>query len=122
KPNPPPAIDTLAADPAYAGNTKSLHMPLTAISVPTKADLVWTSQNYHDVKNVPNVDMTAFNKAIFDALKPGGTYIVLDHAANADAVNATSTLHRVDPAVVRKEVESAGFKFAGESNLLKNPQ
>ena len=47
--------------------------------------------------------------------------VVLDHVANADAVNSTSTLHRIDPAVVKKEVEEAGFKFVGESNVLRNP-
>jgi predicted methyltransferase len=121
KPAPPPAADTIAADPAYS-NVKSLHAPLAGgLSIPTKADVVWTSQNYHDVKNVPNIDMLAFNKSIFNALKPGGTYVVLDHVANADAVNATSTLHRIDPAVVKKEVEAAGFKFVGESSVLRNP-
>jgi len=121
KPAPTPAADVIAADPNYA-NVRSLHLPLAAgVTVPAKADLVWTSQNYHDVKNLPNVDMLAFNKSIFDALKPGGTYIVLDHVANADAVNSTSTLHRIDPAVVKKEVQEAGFKFVGESNVLRNP-
>jgi predicted methyltransferase len=121
KPPPPPAADVIAADANYA-NTKSLHVPLAGgLSIPTKADLVWTSQNYHDVKNVPNIDMLAFNKSIFNALKPGGTYVVLDHVANSDAVNPTSTLHRIDPAVVKKEVLEAGFKFVGESTVLRNP-
>ena len=43
--------------------------------------MVWTSLNYHDVHNRPNADLLAFNKSVFDALKPGGTYIVIDHAA-----------------------------------------
>lgn len=117
----PPAQDTLAADPAYS-NVKSIHVALTGgVTVPTKADILWTSQNYHDVKNIPNVDMLAFNKSIYDALKPGGVYIVLDHVANADTANATSTVHRIDPAVVKQEVEAAGFKFVGESDALRNP-
>jgi predicted methyltransferase len=121
KPTPTPAADTIAADPNYS-NVKSLHLPLAGgLSIPTKADLVWTSQNYHDVKNVPNIDILAFNKSVFNALKPGGTYVVLDHVANPDAANPTSTLHRIDPAVVRKEVEAAGFKFVGESTVLRNP-
>jgi predicted methyltransferase len=121
KPPPTPAQDTIAADANYS-NVKSIHAPLAGgLSIPTKADLVWTSQNYHDVKNVPNIDMLAFDKAIFNSLKPGGVFIVLDHAANADTVNATSTLHRVDPAVVKKEVEAAGFKYEGESSVLRNP-
>lgn len=121
KPPPPPAQDTIAADPNYS-NVKSIHAPLqSGLSIPTQADLVWTSQNYHDVKNVPNIDMLAFDKAVFNALKPGGVFIVLDHVANPDTPNATSTVHRVNPAVVKKEVEAAGFKYEGESNVLRNP-
>ena len=121
KPPPPPAIDVLAADANYS-NVKSIHAPLAGgLSIPTQADLVWTSQNYHDVKNVPNIDMLAFDKAIFNSLKPGGIFIVLDHVANPDTANATSTVHRIDPAVVKKEVEAAGFKYEGESAVLRNP-
>ena len=121
KPPPTPAQDTIAADPNYS-NVKSVHIPLAGgLAVPTPADLVWTAQNYHDVKNVPNIDMLAFDKAVYNSLKPGGVFIVLDHVANADTVNATSTVHRVDPAVVKKEVEAAGFKFEGESTVLRNP-
>jgi len=121
KPPPTPAQDVIAADPNYS-NVKSVHLPLAGgLSIPTKADLVWTSQNYHDVKNLPNIDMLVFDKAIFNSLKPGGVFIVLDHVANADTANATSTVHRVDPAVVKKEVEAAGFKYEGESTVLRNP-
>ena len=120
KPPPTPAQDAIAADPNYA-NVKSIHAPLqNGLSVPTPADLVWTSRNYHDVKNVPNVDMLKFDKAIYDALKPGGVFIVLDHAA-APGAQVTNTLHRIDPAVVKQEVTAAGFKFEGESKVLANP-
>jgi predicted methyltransferase len=121
KPPPPPAQDVIAADPNYS-NVKSVHGPLqNGLAIPTQADVVWTSQNYHDVKNVPNIDMLAFDKAIFNSLKPGGVFIVLDHVANPDTVDATKTVHRIDPAVVKKEVEAAGFKFEGESKALANP-
>ncbi len=119
KPAPNPAQDTIAADANYS-NVKSIHAPLAGgLSIPTKADVVWTAQNYHDVKNVPNIDMLAFDKAIYDALKPGGVFVVLDHAAAPGAM-VTNTLHRIDPAVVKKEVEAAGFKFEGESKVLAN--
>jgi predicted methyltransferase len=119
KPPPPPAIDVLAADANYS-NVKSIHAPLAGgLSIPTQADLVWTSQNYHDVKNVPNIDMLAFDKAIYDSLRPGGVFVVLDHAA-APGATVTNTLHRIDPAVVKKEVEAAGFKYEGESKVLAN--
>jgi predicted methyltransferase len=119
KPAPTPAQDTIAADAAY-GNVKSLHIPLTAgVVIPTKADVVWTSQNYHDLHNVPNADLLAFNKSVYAALKPGGVFVVLDHAAATGApADVTNTLHRIEPSVVRKEVEAAGFKFDGESKVL----
>ncbi|THD63046.1 MAG: methyltransferase [Phenylobacterium sp.] len=121
KPAPTPAQDVIAADPNYA-NVKSIHAPLTGgVVIPTKADVVWTSQNYHDVKNAPGIDMLAFDKSIYDALKPGGVFIVLDHVANAGDPNSTKTLHRIDPAVVKQEVTAAGFKYEGESTVLKNP-
>jgi predicted methyltransferase len=120
KPAPTPAQDTIAADPAYA-NVKSIHAPLqNGLSVPTPADVVFTAQNYHDVKNVPNVDMLKFNKAIYDSLKPGGVFIVIDHVA-APGASVTNTLHRIDPAVVKQEVTAAGFKFEGESKILADP-
>jgi predicted methyltransferase len=119
KPAPTPAQDSIAADPNYS-NVKSIHAPLVGgLSIPSQADVIWTAQNYHDVKNVPNVDMLAFDKSIYNALKPGGVFIVLDHAA-APGAQVTNTLHRIDPAVVRKEVEAAGFKYEGESKVLAN--
>jgi predicted methyltransferase len=92
-------------------------------SFPEKLDAFWISQNYHDLhdKFLGPVDIAAFNKAVFAALKPGGVYIVLDHAAiTGAAADVTETLHRIDPAVVRREVEAAGFRFDGESPILAN--
>ena len=117
-----PAADAIAADANYS-NVKSLHAtPLgQGVIVPTPADIAWTSRNYHDFKNgAPNGDMSVFNKSVFNALKPGGTYVILDHAS-APGADVTRTLHRMDQAVVVKEVEAAGFKLAGESKVLRNP-
>lgn len=90
---------------------------------PEPLDLVWTSQNYHDLKNLPApFDISAYNKAIYDALKPGGLYIVLDHSAKPDAAaDVTSKLHRIQQDVVKKEVTAAGFTFVAEDNALRNP-
>jgi len=94
---------------------------LVELKLPEKLDMVWTSQNYHDVHNVPNIDVGAFNKAIFDSLKPGGTYIVIDHATEKGAgFTATSTLHRSDPEAVKTEVMAAGFEFVGSSDVIAN--
>ncbi len=97
---------------------------LDAAKYPEKLDVFWISQNYHDLHDsfMGPVDMAAFNRTVYAALKPGGTYIVLDHvAAKGSPADVTDTLHRIEPSTVRREVEAAGFKFAGESALLANP-
>ena len=94
-----------------------------SLNVPVKADLVWTSQNYHDVHNGAGATVTAeLNKAVFDALKPGGLYIVVDHAAAEGQDDATmAKLHRIQKSIVVKEVTAAGFVLDGESTVLSNP-
>ncbi len=97
---------------------------LDAAKYPEKLDLFWISQNYHDLHDsfMGPVDMAAFNRAVFAALKPGGIYVVLDHvAAKGSPADVTDTLHRIEPSTVRREVEAAGFKFEGESDNLANP-
>jgi predicted methyltransferase len=130
RPNAPPgapnmaaAVEELGKNPAYANvSVVFIGQGGPGLGLPQPADVVWTSQNYHDFHNRPNADMTAFNKQVFDALKPGGTYFVLDHAAAAGAgTTVTGTLHRIEPAAAKMEIESAGFKLAGESDVLHNP-
>jgi predicted methyltransferase len=98
--------------------------PIDAARYPEPLDLFWISQNYHDLKDpfMGPVDMAAFNRTVYAALKRGGIYIVLDHvAAPGSPDNVTDTLHRIEPSVVRREVEAAGFKYVGESKALANP-
>ena len=93
-------------------------------SLPTKADLIWIRQNYHDLydKFTGPADVPAFNKAVFRALKPGGRFVVIDHAApDGWKLADTETLHRIDPAVVKADMKAAGFRFVGESPVLRNP-
>jgi predicted methyltransferase len=86
------------------------------------SDFVWTSLNYHDMHNRPNADLVAFNKQMLAMLKPGGIYIVIDHAAQTGSGKRdTGTLHRIDPELVKSEVLAAGFEFVGESAVLRNP-
>ena len=119
-PDPGAPIQAIAADPHY-GNVVVSTMSIKELSLPEPVDLVWTSQNYHDLHNIPDGDVAAFDKAVFDALKPGGVFIVLDHvAAAASGFRDTSTLHRIDPEAVKKEVLSAGFKFEAASEVLHN--
>jgi predicted methyltransferase len=94
-----------------------------ASPLPSGLDAVFIRQNYHDLydKFMGPADVPAFNKAVFAALKPGGVYVILDHAAAADSgISATDTLHRIDPARVKADVLAAGFKFDAESSILAN--
>jgi len=106
------------------GNVTAARDP-AMITLDKPADLVWTVQNYHDIPNSGRGEaaLNAFNAAVFKALKPGGTYIVIDHVAPAGSgLSDTETLHRIDPVIVKKEVLAAGFTFAGESKVLANPK
>ncbi len=103
-------------------NVKIVEQPYAELKLPEPVDVIWTSQNYHDVHLRPNADLKPFNQAMFDNLKPGGIYIVLDHAAAPGSGEEGMKLHRIDPAIVKSEVEAVGFKFAGESKALRNPK
>jgi predicted methyltransferase len=95
-----------------------------ATPLPSGLDAVFIRQNYHDLydKFMGPADVAAFNKSVFTALKPGGVYVVLDHAAVAGSgIAATDTLHRIDPARVKSDVLAAGFKLESESSILSNP-
>jgi predicted methyltransferase len=120
-PEPAAPVQAIAADPHYANVTVSVER-VTELKFPEPLDMIWTSQNYHDIHNIPNVDVGDFNKAVFEALKPGGIFIVLDHAAEpGSGFRDTSTLHRIDARAVRNEVLAAGFEFIGESKAVFDP-
>jgi predicted methyltransferase len=105
-------------------NTAVIQQPGAAFATPEPVDLVFTAQNYHDYpdKFMGKIDPMVFNRAVYRALKPGGTFLVVDHVAEAGSgMRDTDTLHRIDPAIVRKQVTAAGFVYEGESNVLRNP-
>ena len=84
-------------------------------------DLVTLMFNYHDLGWM-GVDRAQMNKAVFAALKPGGIYVIADHSGRAGTgISESGTLHRVEEAFLRKEVEAAGFRLAEEGNFLRNP-
>ena len=84
-------------------------------------DLVTLMFNYHDLGHM-NVDRERMNRAVFAALKPGGIYVVADHAGRAGTgISESGTLHRVEEAFVRAEVERAGFRLLAEADFLRNP-
>jgi predicted methyltransferase len=97
---------------------------LQGVRYPEKLDLFWISQNYHDLHDpfMGPVDIAAFNKAVFAALKPGSMYIIADHAGRpGTGISESGTLHRVEEDFVRKEVEAAGFKMVERGDFLRNP-
>lgn len=99
--------------------------PAAQPTLPAGLDAVWTSENYHDLHNdmFGKPDMVAFDKAILAALKPGGVFIVEDHAAAAGSgARDTGTLHRIDPELVKKEAIAAGFTLDAGSSVLANPE
>jgi len=118
---PQPPVQAIAADAHYSNVTPIVKAVSDPLVLPQKVDLVWTTQNYHDFHNLTETDVASINKRVFDALKPGGTYFVLDHSAEAGSgARDTNTLHRIDEDTVKKEVEAAGFKFVRESEILRN--
>jgi predicted methyltransferase len=86
-----------------------------------KLDLVTLMFNYHDLGHM-GVDRAAMNKAVFAALKTGGTFVIADHAGRpGTGISESGTLHRIEEAFLRQEVEAAGFIVAGEGMFLRNP-
>lgn len=116
----------VAAEPGR-GNVTAVSDPLA--DQPPEAfqnvlNVAWTFENYHDLHNsfMKGADVDAFNRAVFKMLKPGGIYLIADHAAPAGSgLKNTEDLHRIDPATLKAEVEKAGFVFAGESPALAIP-
>jgi predicted methyltransferase len=98
--------------------------PFGQFKLPGKADLFWITQNYHDlhIAKYGVVDMAAFNKAVFAALRTGGTYFILDHDAKPGTTDEQiSRLHRIPKAELIKEVTAAGFKLVAEGKFLERP-
>lgn len=86
-----------------------------------KLDLVTLMFNYHDLGWM-GIDRRAMNAAIFQALKPGGLYVIADHAGRpGTGISESGTLHRIEEAFLRGEVEAAGFRLAEEGRFLRNP-
>ena len=105
-------------------NADGVRSPLAAPVFPAGLDLVFTAQNYHDLHLAPFAADTAsrVNAAVFEALKPGGLYVIVDHHAVAGSdLAAADTLHRIDIEAVKREVTAAGFVLDGESAVLANP-
>ncbi len=116
---------TLAKEPGRE-NVDAVSADLVAMSGTTQpADVLWLHLFYHDLHTpliqARGATAAAFNRAVHERLKPGGSYVIVDHAAAAGAgTGDAQSLHRIDPAVVREEVEAAGFVLDEESTILAN--
>lgn len=118
-----PKLHALAKSPGHA-NVSVVLESINALALPETVDLVWTSMNYHDL-HVPFMrvaDIAHVNDAIFAMLKPGGLFVVMDHAAApSTGASQSDALHRIDPQAARKEILAAGFEFVDESHVLRTP-
>ena len=107
----------MANDPRY-GNIEIFEENLLGFRPAEPLDMVFTTQNYHDFASPQRAQV---NQVLFRALKPGGVYFILDHSGAPRSGYASLPLHRIDEALIRREVEAAGFKLEAQSDLLRNP-
>ena len=128
---PRPSPVALAERDGKLRSTSVAAAPITAVVRPFEdpappevatdgIDLVTLMFNYHDLGFL-GIDRAKMNAAVFRALKPGGFYVIADHAGRpGTGISESGTLHRVEEAFLRKEVEAAGFKLAAEGDFLRN--
>jgi predicted methyltransferase len=112
----------IARDSSYR-NVTLLTGSLADFRLPEQLDLIWMSQSYHDLHDsfLGPADVALLNKTIFEALKPGGVFLVIDHVAEAGSgLRDTETLHRIDPVRMKSEIEAAGFVLESQSDALRN--
>ena len=125
KSDPLGSMRTLAQEPGRE-NVEAVSADLVALPEATQpADVLWLHLFYHDLHTTlmqaKGGTAAEFNRAVYERLKPGGSYVIVDHAAAAGAgTRDAQSLHRIDPASVRQEVEAAGFVLDAESTVLAN--
>ena len=122
RPRPDPRL-RLEERAKTVANIVPVEQPFTNPAPPEMAsnalDLVTLMFNYHDFASVDRAQM---NRAIFAALKPGGYYVIADHSGRpGTGISESNTLHRIEEAFLRKEVEAAGFRLVAEGTFLRNP-
>jgi predicted methyltransferase len=115
----------LAREPGRE-NVEAVSADLVAMpGVTGPADVLWMHLFYHDLHTkliqAKGATAAAFNRAVYERLKPGGYYVIVDHAAAAGSGTSESqSLHRIDPASIHEEVTAAGFVLDAESTMLAN--
>jgi predicted methyltransferase len=121
-----PYTDKRAGDASRAfvaahPNSQYQLVDYNTLELPQKVDEVFMVLYYHDLF-INHIDTASLDTHIFNALKPGGIFLVVDHNAKpGSGTTDTPKLHRIDPAVIRKEITAAGFKLVKESTLLAHP-
>src|SRR6202046_1595085 len=125
KNDPAGRVRTLAKQPDRE-NLEAASADLVAMPEATQpADVLWLHLFYHDLHTAliqaRGATAALFNRTVHERLKPGGSYVIVDHAAAAGAgTSDAQSLHRIEPASVREEVEATGFVLDGESAMLAN--
>jgi predicted methyltransferase len=118
-------MQTLAKEPGRE-NVEAVSADLVAMPEVTQpADVLWLHLFYHDLHTAlmqkKGATAADFNRAVYERLKPGGFYVIVDHAAaTGTGASDAQAMHRIEPAAVRAEVEAAGFVLDGESTILAN--
>jgi predicted methyltransferase len=103
-------------------NSKYEVIDYNKVELPKNVDIVFNVLYYHDL-SLNDIDTASLNKRIFQALRRGGIYFIVDHnAAPGSGRRDTKALHRIDPEVIKQEVQAAGFKLVEESKLLARPE
>jgi len=114
-------VKAIAANPEYS-NVTVLVEPARSPSAPEPLDAFVILSVYHDMHTPAPFgtgDLAPFNRAVFAALKPGGTYFVTDFAApKGSGFTVTPQVHRVEPEAEKAEIMQAGFLFDGSSDAL----
>ncbi len=114
-------LEKRAQSAQWQKNVKVQYGDLEDFKTDQPLDMALMALFYHDTA-WQGTERDKMNKAIYDALKPGGVYVVIDHAAEeGSGIRDVKTLHRVDKRLVISEITAAGFVLEAESSLLANP-
>jgi len=118
------ALAERAKNPAVANIVsvvRPFEDPIPPELTPGGLDVVTLMFNYHDLGHL-GVDRARMNRAVFAALKPGGVYVIADHAGRpGTGISEAGTLHRIEQAFLEQEVQQAGFQLADSADFLRNP-
>jgi predicted methyltransferase len=104
-------------------NVTPLDASFQQLDLPDGLDAIITVQNYHDLylKGFPSGTAAKVDAELFKSLKPGGVFLVVDHAAlPGTGISAADSLHRIDVEAVKNYLKAAGFTLESESGLLRD--